>query len=437
MPKSIAVQTLRPRLLDNLYVYSHGERILYLNPALPDWISIKCKYKGIFDRFDGNHTVSDILQYADVSFTDDDRSLLHRQIINILETINIFTHSTAIKRRQHVPPFPRYIYLTLTDACNLNCSYCYTQDRQQSKPSTNLASFSQWKGFIDQIVDYTGFPIIFNFTGGEPLLMPYLFDLAEYIRLKGSQTVLLTNGTLIGNEKTAAKIAASFGQIRISLDSLDEKINSRLRGAGVVDKVKNAFFLLKEYGADVIIVSTVTKLNLDSLGPLVQAFSGQVSFQPLFQIGAGRKSPYVLSGDEYSTALRKAKIQKKLTSYYQNIHQYRLNPYKRCALAKEELSIAPDGSLFPCHLLHYPALEIGNLQRNSFKDLYEKSKILQEIRRINVDTLEQCRACPVRNFCGAACRARIDFTKKGLTGKDDFCIYEKQLILDALLCSYG
>ena len=111
--------------------------------------------------------------------------------------------------------------------------------------------------------------------------------------------------------------------------------------------------------------------------------------------------------------------------------------FDEISIAIEELSIAPNGDLYPCHMLHCPELRIGNLNKDDISKLYYKSPLLKELRGINVDTIEQCKTCEVRNFCGGACRARIDFKKYGLKGNDSFCVFEKESILDALMYSFG
>jgi MoaA/NifB/PqqE/SkfB family radical SAM enzyme len=57
-----------------------------------------------------------------------------------------------------------------------------------------------------------------------------VFDLASFIKERGCDCLLLTNGTLINTEETAAKIAGLFNMVKISLDTLDETISKELRG---------------------------------------------------------------------------------------------------------------------------------------------------------------------------------------------------------------
>lgn len=164
-----------------------------------------------------------------------------------------------------------------------------------------------------------------------------------------------------------------------------------------------------------------------------------MNFQPLYQdIGRARGNEDLsISGLQYYNALIETGKFKLLPYFHDNIHNYRNNPYKRCAMANEELSIDADGNVFPCHMLHFENLTCGNLNKERISDIYKNSAVLNELRTVNVDTIQKCKVCAYRNICGGACRARVDINKSGIKGVNDFCEFEKKSILDALLYSYG
>lgn len=423
-----------PKLSDNIFIQNTKDRVLYLNAEYPDWISIKVTYKEIFDLFNGQNSFQDIAKYIKKNYADDSPELLVRQIENLVNNSKIFMHNQNSngKKCDSSNPTLKYVYLTLTDNCNLNCRYCYAKER--TKFSTS--GLSEWIMYINKVLSISQ-PIDFTFTGGEPLLVPFLFDLAKYIKNRGSNSILLTNGIGILNEKIAKNIAQYFSQVRISLDSLDMKTSDYLRGRGVSKRVEEAINLLDKAGANVLVVATITQLNKYEIAEFSTHFNNRVSFQPLYKMGSGREClELTISGLEYYQALSNAEVLKVLPGYRQNIHSFRGNPYKRCAMASEELSIGPNGDLYPCHMLHYPELRIGSFNTDDIKNLYFGSELLNNLRCFNVDIIEQCKDCVVRNFCGAGCRARVDYNKQGLMGYDSFCIFEKQSILNSLLYSF-
>ncbi len=423
-----------PELQRRLYTLAQDNRILYLEPEHPDWITINVRYKGIFDRFDGYHSRTVIDNYVRLHHPDE-AEVLHTQINGLLACSRLFTHNHLPPACEGESPCPvlRHVYLTLTDSCNLNCVYCYAKERQ----AVPTLPFERWVQVIDHVLAFAS-PLVFTFTGGEPLLFEGIIDLARHIRRKGSQCILLTNGTLIRDGGLARQLANVFDLIKISLDSHLTDLSAMLRGKGCLPRVQRAMELLRQAGATPIVLATVTRLNKGHLREFARAFDNMVQFQPLYRMGAADDNPNLaLSGEEYFEALSAAGVIKSLSEYHRNIHAFRGKPRKRCAMSAQELSIGPNGDIYPCHMLHYPDLKLGNAVDGDKIDVVYTSPSARKLRRLSVDVLPQCRECPVRNFCAGACRARLDYPSSGLEGSDSFCTFEKRLILDALLYSYG
>jgi radical SAM protein with 4Fe4S-binding SPASM domain len=426
---------MTPEFVDDIFVYSSSPRSLYLNPEAPDWITINEKYKPILDLVNGKNDESVIYEYI-CRYYADEKDVLNSQIKSLLSNSKIFKHNQLLNifvKNNNVNA-PKYIYLTLTDACNLKCVYCYATERKKREN----ANYKKWEKYVSDIIDFAGKPI-FTFTGGEPLLIPYIFDLADYIKSRGCDCILLTNGTFISSTETADRVAQLFYMVKISLDTQDESISQELRGQGIVEKVRNAFNLLTSRKCNVQILATVTSKTCQNLESFSASFNNQVQFQPLYQdIGRAKNNEILsISGLQYYNALTESGMFNLLPNFHNNIYKYRNNPYKRCAMANEELSIDADGNVFPCHLLHFENFICGNLNKEKISEIYKNSVVLNELRTVNVDTIPKCKICVFRNICGGACRARVDITKYGIKGSDDFCSFEQKAILDALLYSYG
>lgn len=112
-----------------------------------------------------------------------------------------------------------------TRTCNLKCRHCYMSSdarKYQDELTTEEA-----KRFIDDLADFR-VPVLL-FSGGEPLIRPDFFELAEYAGRKGVRPTLSTNGTLITRE-TAQRIKdLGVGYVGISLDGLRD-VNDKFRG---------------------------------------------------------------------------------------------------------------------------------------------------------------------------------------------------------------
>ena len=112
-----------------------------------------------------------------------------------------------------------------TKTCNLKCMHCYMQsDAQKYKDELTTA---EAKKFIDDLADFN-VPVLL-FSGGEPLIRPDFFELAEYAQKKGVRPTLSTNGTLITREVAQRIKDIGVGYVGISLDGLKD-VNDKFRG---------------------------------------------------------------------------------------------------------------------------------------------------------------------------------------------------------------
>ena len=73
--------------------------------------------------------------------------------------------------------------------CNLKCVHCYTNSDCNLAPDE--LTTAEGKALIDDLAQF-GIPALL-FSGGEPLMRPDLFELAEYAVSKGLRPVLSTN----------------------------------------------------------------------------------------------------------------------------------------------------------------------------------------------------------------------------------------------------
>ena len=112
-----------------------------------------------------------------------------------------------------------------TRTCNLRCRHCYMSSDGQ-KYDGELTT-EEAKRFIDGLAEFR-VPVLL-FSGGEPLIRPDFFELAEYARDAGVRPTLSTNGTLITREVAQRIKDLGVGYVGISLDGLAD-VNDMFRG---------------------------------------------------------------------------------------------------------------------------------------------------------------------------------------------------------------
>lgn len=106
-----------------------------------------------------------------------------------------------------------------------------------AKKYQNELTTAEAKQFIDDLADFN-VPVLL-FSGGEPLIRPDFFELADYAAKKGVRPTLSTNGTLITPEVARKIKDIGVGYVGISLDGLRE-VNDKFRGkAGAFEAAMN------------------------------------------------------------------------------------------------------------------------------------------------------------------------------------------------------
>lgn len=114
-----------------------------------------------------------------------------------------------------------YVRLSVTDRCNLRCSYCMAEN-MEFLPRRDLLSFEEIEMLARHLVA-RGVRRI-RLTGGEPLVRKGILDLIA--RLGGlrehglAELTLTTNGTRL-SETAEGLAAAGVRRINVSLDTLD------------------------------------------------------------------------------------------------------------------------------------------------------------------------------------------------------------------------
>ena len=109
--------------------------------------------------------------------------------------------------------------LSVTDRCNLRCSYCMPEAEYVWLPRQDLLQFEEMSALVDVFTN-AGVDKI-RLTGGEPLLRRDLPDLVRMLAAKPAigDLALTTNGVAL-SDQAAALHAAGLHRITVSLDTL-------------------------------------------------------------------------------------------------------------------------------------------------------------------------------------------------------------------------
>ena len=405
-----------------------GDKYIFINPNIPRWIVTNELGKLILSLFNGENSYDDIISIATEGLGDSRHEMINSFCKSVI--FSGLLEQVEPQKKEHRMPLSS-VHLSLSDHCNLNCTYCYARERvEKNHPAL---TFQEYKSIIDDILSINP-DVVFTLTGGEPLLNSDCLRIAEYIKSKSARSFLLSNGLLI-NESNIARIADLFDLVTLSIDGPNDSIHSLTRGhnyRGVIRATK----LLSEYNVDYTLSMTVTKDNIGYIEEMAKKFGNRLNFAPYFPVST-ESSSLAITGIEYYNALKSAVGVRPLAYCESTLDNALSSQCHKCAIGDGEFSISATGDVYPCQLIHTEEFYAGNVHEQNIKDIYYNSSSINRCAHLDVDSITGCKDCPIKYICGGSCRARAYYGCGDINSTTDFCQYEKEAFYDGIVSIYS
>ncbi len=331
---------------------------------------------------------------------------------------------------------PFYIQWHITNLCNLRCSHCY-QDDFSRKDDLGWPELKTAGDNILNTVEGWGRTTCIHLTGGEPLLKPELFLLLDYLNSQSAidELGIITNGLPINPEMIKRLSAFSkLKKMKISLEGGDARIHEAIRPRGTFEKViRNLSLVQKAERFETILMFTVMKRNYESL-PSLLSLSQALGVDGLIverfiPWGKGKKiQEEVLNGEDWKS------VAKMLLNFLSTEgEEDPFLPFQAfqikfggqdpellgapCVMGVDGLCVMPEGEVFPCR--RFP-ISIGNLLAQPLNDIWEKSEILERVRR-KENLKGTCGSCEIEGCRG--CRSLALSITGDYLAEDPHCWY--------------
>lgn len=276
------------------------------------------------------------------------------------------------------------VYLDITDKCNLNCSYCYAKNKSKKclplVPSLTKPTLENFKLIASKFKDKKDKKIFFELSGGEILLRPDWEEICEIFLETGKEVYIYSNAILMDN-KNVSKMVNLFNKYPnkigfcSSLDSFQSETHNLLRGN--IDKTLSGLKRLKAEGIETKICVTLTSHNKNDMPKILSKIAKEISkeiilsfLRPVFPIDEDAKKLFV----PYSEVLD---LTKKLTrvadkeewNLYSPLHG---DGKTYCEAGMNRILISTNGDISPCYCLRLKKYKVGNIYKNSLKEIFDK-----------------------------------------------------------------
>jgi cyclic pyranopterin phosphate synthase len=149
-----------------------------------------------------------------------------------------------------------YMRLSVTDRCNLCCSYCMPEEGVRMKAHNEILAYEEIERFANAAVK-AGISKI-RLTGGEPLVRRDIVSLVGMLaNIDGIEDLALTtNGILLSDYGEALKDAGLM-RVNISLDSFDPATYEKLTRCGDLERAMAGLRMAIELGFEPVKVNVV------------------------------------------------------------------------------------------------------------------------------------------------------------------------------------
>lgn len=200
-----------------------------------------------------------------------------------------------------------YIRISVTDRCNLRCTYCMPEKGTLSVSHEEILSY-------EEIIDLAG---IFaslgihkiRLTGGEPLVRKNLSFLVRKLKqVSGIHQVTLTTNGIFLYDQMDELVSAGIDGINISLDTLNPQLFEKITRRNGLEDVLQGFYKALEYPQIPLKINCVPigieGQNITDMAILAKKYPVHVRYIEMMPIGLGKQ----FVGQSEEAVLRELKL---------------------------------------------------------------------------------------------------------------------------------
>ena len=307
-----------------------------------------------------------------------------------------------------------FVWLELTEGCNMRCLHCYEGNRHVCSP--NELSTEQWKRIIDELFA-NGCKRI-QFTGGECLLRDDLAELISYALNIGIKDItIFTNASLL-SDPIIEFLANRHVKVRFSLYGHNATIHDSITQVpGSFEKtIGNVKKMISE-GIQVTPAVVIMRQNENNIEDIKQFITDlglkYVGYDVIREVFEGTQSLYTPSNQQIidskyrkapSFHISKEKFQKALS-------------HNTCWYGK--FAITPTGKVIPC--IFERKIVFGDVTQQSISDILN-SESLRRHWNLDFSQIEYCKDCEFRFAC-KDCRPLGMAKCNNIKAKNPRCLY--------------
>jgi len=293
---------------------------------------------------------------------------------------------------------PLSVHLDVTYRCNERCVHCYLDHDDHGEMTT-----AEVRELLTQLADAGVF--FLTLSGGEVLMRRDFFAIVEHARGLLFNVKVKTNGVMIRQAEAKRLRELGVEQIQISVYSHRTEVHDAItKLPGSLKRTIEAIRFLKLQGLKVVIANVLMAGNLeDHTGVMALAHELDVPYT---------LDPTITPKMDGDTSILKMRVGgSELQQIFReralvgDVEEFCAPPPPPgddimdghpCSAGHTACYISPYGDVFPC--VQFP-LPCGNVRKETFLEIWRKSRQLKEVRSIRARDLHVCSACTHVGTC--------------------------------------
>ena len=347
---------------------------------------------------------------------------------------HVADHRDALRRQ----PCLRWLFFEITSRCNLGCRHCGSSCTAKGE----MLGVADVENTLQTLT--TEKPMV-CLTGGEPMVHPNFFEIANRVHALGFSWGMTTNATLIDENAATALKQAGMRTVSVSLDGM-ETSHDLLRGKkGAWRSAVGGIEALMKAGFQPQVTTVFHRENFDQMEPLYCFLSemGVTDWRPINvePIGRACESGDLLLAPEQLAHLLSFIRSKRFDpackmnvtfgcSHYLGVDAERMvrDHYFLCGAGITVASVRSNGDVCGClDIANRPELVQGNIKNEPFLTVWENR--FEIFRRDRTLSSAKCAGCAERCVCGGDSAHTWDYEKNEplLCYKDFGCALEQSM----------
>ena len=334
------------------------------------------------------------------------------------------------------------IYFYLTEGCNLRCRHCWIEPKYQTKNHSYASlDLDLFRSILKQAKPL-GLSSV-KLTGGEPLLHPQIHEIFDSILTQNLRLTVETNGVLCTPEMAQKMARHKNSFVSVSLDGTKAETHEWMRGVeGCFEEALQGIRNLVKAGFRPQIIMSIMRHNKDQIEALVHLAeslgAGSVKFNIVQPTARGEKMHEAGETLSIEELIEIGEWVENTLSSSTSLRIYHSHPLAFRPLGKMFgnngdgcgvcgilgiLGVLANGSYALCGIGEtVPELVFGHAATDRLEDVWNNTKLLEELREGLPDRLEGiCGECLMKARCLGECVAQNYYRSKNIWAGYWYC----------------